>query len=81
MLTGMFIFLPTEKTSYDMALKNLNKLIQAGEWNWPTNIEISVGGFQFLTQLLQFDAKLRPSWQDLSYHMYFRVYDKKMIPL
>jgi hypothetical protein len=34
----MFIFLPTEKASYDMALKNLNKLIQEGAWSWPTDI-------------------------------------------
>ena len=27
MLTGMFIFLPQEKSSYDMALRNLNKMI------------------------------------------------------
>ena len=27
MMTGLFIFLPTEKTSYDMALRNLNKMI------------------------------------------------------
>ena len=27
MLTGLFVFLPTEKTSYDQALRNLNKMI------------------------------------------------------
>jgi len=81
MLTGMFIFLPQEKSSYDMALRNLNKLIQDGEWQWPTDVQISVSGFEFLTQILQFDPKLRPSWHELSNHQYFRMYDQNMIPL
>lgn len=38
MLTGLFVFLPTEKTGYDQALRNLNKMIQEGTWQWPTDI-------------------------------------------
>lgn len=52
MLTGMFIFLPKEKTTYDDALKKLNKLVQEGEWQWPTDIQISVTGFELLTSVL-----------------------------
>jgi len=62
MLTGMFIFLPQEKSSYDVALKNLHKLIEKGEWKWPTDVEISTLGFEFLASIVQFDPEKRPSW-------------------
>lgn len=56
-------------------------MIQEGTWQWPTDVEISVTGFELLTQLLQFDPKLRPSWNEINNHQYFRMYDSKMIPL
>ena len=56
-------------------------MIQEGTWQWPTDVEISVTGFELLTYLLQFDPKLRPSWHEINNHQYFRMYDSKMIPL
>ena len=35
MLTGMFIFNVTEKTSYQMALQILYRKIKEGTWTWP----------------------------------------------
>ena len=35
MLTGMFIFNVTEKTSYQMALQKLYAKIKEGTWTWP----------------------------------------------
>lgn len=82
MLTGMFVFVPDDQSTYDGALRNLNNMVQEGTWQWPTGIEISVDGFELLTTLLQFDPAKRPSWTELHVHKYFREYNhKKMIPL
>lgn len=52
MLTGMLVFMPEPKFTYDKTLKDLNRKIQEGEWQWPTDVQISVSGFEFLTKLL-----------------------------
>ena len=42
MLTGMFIFNVTEKTSYQMALQLLYRKIKEGTWTWPQDIQITL---------------------------------------
>lgn len=56
-------------------------MIQEGDWQWPSDIKISSAGFEFLTTLLQFDPKLRPSWQTLRSHPYFRLHEADLTPL
>lgn len=48
MLTGMFIFNVTEKTTYQMALQLLYTKINEGTWTWPSDVKITLQCFEFL---------------------------------
>ena len=73
MLTGMFIFNVTEKTSYQMALQLLYRKIKEGTWTWPQDIKITLQCFEFLCQTMQQDPSRRPTWQEMQKHPFFSL--------
>lgn len=80
MLTGMFIFNVTEKTSYQMALKLLYAKIKEGIWTWPQDIKITLQCFDFLCKTMHNDPLLRPSWTEMQQHAFFNSTDAEKIP-
>lgn len=81
MLTGMFIFNVTEKTTYQMALQLLYRKIKEGTWTWPSDVKITLQCFEFLCQTMQHDPLQRPTWTEMETHPYFSSQELEQIPL